>query len=106
MKTLTRFLPVLAVVTLVASVAVATPPIETMAKVFKAGLVIGTDGTALTKHYSKTATVDIASVNAVTCLDTTLSAAVTGAAVGDGCSLGTPASPTGNIGFTCYVSAA
>lgn len=65
---------------------------------------IGTAGTAISKSVRGSSAVDIASISAQTCLDTSFS--LTGAATGDECTLGLPASPAANLSFMCYVSAA
>lgn len=112
MRTLKRYAPVLAVA-LVAAIAVpvvvqaAPDNIDRAVRAVWGGLQIGKTGTKIDDSYAVSAvTLDIASVAAVTCLDTTLGTAVTGAAVGDVCVLGLPASPQANLGFSCFVSAA
>lgn len=67
------------------------------------GLTIGA-GTAISKSVAATATIDVGSIAAVTCLDT--SQALTGAAAGSPCVLGAPAAATANVSWSCYVSAA
>ncbi len=68
------------------------------------GITIGDTGTRLDSSPRASATIDIASVAAQTCLDTAIT--VTGAALAAECSVGLPAAPIANLSFTCFVSAA
>lgn len=68
------------------------------------GITIGASGATISKTVRLSQAVDVASVAAQTCLDTSLT--VTGAVTGAECAVGLPASPTANLGFSCYVSAA
>lgn len=113
MRSLKRFAPVLAILALASAVAVplvadADPPgnLDRTVRRMWGGAQIGQSGTAIADSYAATATLDIASITSVTCLDTALGSNVTGAAVGDVCVLGLPAAPTANVAFSCFVSAA
>lgn len=68
------------------------------------GFTFGLLGQTLTASFATAPVIDIGNVVAVTCLDT--STTVTGAAIGDTCTVGLPATPAANVSFTCYVSAA
>lgn len=69
------------------------------------GIVIGSGGTAISKHLSATASLDYGATAAQTCDALTIT--VTGAAVGDSVALGTPAAAyTDSNVFWAYVSAA
>lgn len=102
------------VLLIVAGVAVAVAPYNTdqigrwvqgslyvMPKSLAAGV---TTTNAVTRMLGGSETVDFASAS-ITCVDST-GHTVTGAQVGDACSVGTPAAATANATFSCYVSAA
>jgi hypothetical protein len=70
------------------------------------GTTLGATGTQINDSFAIAPTVlDMDEVPTIACLDSVLSASVTGAAVGDVCILGLPAAPTANLAFSCFVSA-
>lgn len=81
-----------------------TSDLGTTAINMSGALTVGTGGNAITKSHAPTATtIDFASIT-TTCADSS-SITVTGAVVGDACSVGPPAtSATGSI-FSCRVTA-
>lgn len=87
---------------------------------FKQGFYVGKSsasptssaGNKETGSFGTSSVIDVASVTGGTCVDTAVVLAdagttvLTGAAVGDPCFVGTPASPAANASFTCFVPAA
>lgn len=69
------------------------------------GIIIGATGTALDDSYAAASTIDFASTSNTTTDSSGIT--VTGAAVGDTCTVGVPtAAAVAGASFTCYVSAA
>jgi hypothetical protein len=64
---------------------------------------MGSTGTGFAASYALTSTIDVASVAANSCLDTSVT--VTGAVAGSICAVGAPAAALAGVDFTCYVSA-
>lgn len=67
------------------------------------GLKIGSTANIISQSVRTQLQVDVANITTQTCVDSTV--ALTGAAVGDECVVGAPASPAAGVFFSCFVSA-